>query len=302
MGDVIGGYRLLTAMQTTGSGSARWCLAMRGMERFFLKEFLSPVWPVRQDTPLGQKQLDRCLRFEERKQRLYASASCVLGDVLVPVVDFFRENGHYYAVTEAAPDGHMTADRAFHLPDEEKRQILYDLAVGLQRLHAQGIVHADLKPEHVLLIPQDRGWKPKLIDLDSGFLTDDPPRSSQELEGDPAYLAPEVFLRMAGEQTELGAALDVFAFGMLISQIWTGGLPEFDRTRYHYLYEAALENGSIQLHLPEKWEQLVRRMLCAEWEQRPQAAEIADCLWFPQESAKHNGFANGLKRLMKQGL
>ena len=99
MSDVIGGYRLLTAMQTTGSGSARWCLAMRGLRRFFLKEFLSPVWPVHPDTPIGQKQLERCLRFEDRKQRMYAAASCVLGDVLVPVVDFFRDNCHYYAVT-----------------------------------------------------------------------------------------------------------------------------------------------------------------------------------------------------------
>jgi len=301
MSDMIGGYRLLTAMQTTGSGSARWCLAMRGLRRFFLKEFLSPVWPVHPDTPIGQKQLERCLRFEERKQRLYAAASCVLGDVLVPVVDFFRENGHYYAVTEAAPDGHMTAERAFYLPDEEKREILYELAVGLQRLHAQGIVHADLKPEHVLLIPQDCGWKPKLIDLDSGFLTDDPPSTVQELEGDPAYLAPEVFLRMAGEQTELDTSLDTFAFGALICQSWTGSLPEFDRTRYHYLYEAALENGSIQLHLSEKWEPLVRRMLSAEKEHRPSDAEIADSLSLPKESVKHTGFENGLMRLMKQG-
>jgi cell division protease FtsH len=95
-------------------------MAMRGLERFFLKEFLSPVWPANEESLIGKRQLERCLKFEERKQKLYASASCVLGDVLMPVVDFFRENGHYYAVTEAAPDGHMTAQRALYLPDEEK--------------------------------------------------------------------------------------------------------------------------------------------------------------------------------------
>ena len=299
MSDVIGGYRLLTAMQTTGSGSARWGMAMRGMERFFLKEFLSPVWPVHPDTPLGQKQLERCLRFEERKQRLYASASCVLGDVLVPVVDFFRENGHYYAVTEAAPDGHMTSERAFYLPDEEKKQILYDLAVGLQRLHAQGIVHADLKPEHVLLIPQDCGWKTKLIDLDSGFLTDDPPCTVQEMEGDPAYLAPETFLRMAGEAVQSGAMADTFAFGAMIHQLWAGVLPDFDRERYHYLYEAALDGGEIRLDLPEEWQETVRLMLSAQPEKRPLDAQIA-ALFAPERQQPAGAKRlNGLMNLMK---
>lgn len=300
MSDVIGGYRLLTAMQTTGSGSARWCMAMRGLERFFLKEFLSPVWPVKTDSPIGKKQLDRCLRFETRKQRLYASASCVLGDVLVPVVDFFRDHGHYYAVTEAAPDGHMTAERAFYLTDEEKKQILHDLAVGLQRLHAQGIVHADLKPEHVLLIPQDYGWKPKLIDLDSGFLMDDPPCTAQEMEGDPAYLAPESFLRIMGENVQPGPPVDTFAFGALIHQLWTGVLPEFDRARYHYLYEAALDEGEIQLNLPEKWQETVRLMLHAQPEKRPSDAQIAALFAPERQPSSGTGRINGLSCLMKR--
>lgn len=299
MSDVIGGYRLLTAMQTTGSGSARWCMVRRGLERFFLKEFLSPVYPVRPDTPIGQKQLERCLRFEERKQQLYTSASCVLGDVLVPVVDFFREKGHYYAVSEAAPDGHMTAERAVYLPDEEKQQLLYDLAVGLQRLHAQGIVHADLKPEHVLLIPQDRGWKTRLIDLDSGFLTDDPPRTAQELEGDPAYLAPETFLCMAGEAVLPGTAADVFAFAAVIHQIWTGSQPEYDHERYHYLYEAALDGGEVLLDVPEKWQDTMKRMLSADPAARPCDAEIA-ALFAPERRVLPAARArNGLSGLMK---
>ena len=64
MADFISGYRLLTPMRTTGSGSARWCFASRGLERFFLKEFLTPVWPAQENTPLGQRQCDRCEAFE----------------------------------------------------------------------------------------------------------------------------------------------------------------------------------------------------------------------------------------------
>jgi len=299
MSDVIGGYRCMTPMQTAGSGSARWCIASRGLNRYFLKEFLSPVYPVQPHTPLGQRQLERCMQFEKRKQRLYAAASCVIGDVLVPVIDFFRSGGHYYAVSEAAPEGHFTAEHADRLPEDGKRKLLCDLALCLQRLHAQGVVHADLKPEHVLLIRQPHGWQAQLIDLDSGFLMDDPPKAEQEIEGDPAYLAPETFLRLMGEEAPLTAALDTFAFGAMIQQIWTGRMPEFDRERYQYLYEAALDGGEIVLNLPEAWELTVRRMLHADPLQRPSDAEIIS-LFAPEKKAGTAAPArNGLSRLMK---
>lgn len=300
MNDVIAGYRCLTPMQTAGSGSARWCIATRGLERYFLKEFLSPVYPVRMDTPLGQRQLERCRQFECRKQSLYAAASCVIGDVLAPVIDFFRADGHYYAVSEAVPEGHLTAENAGQLTDDEKRKLLFDIALCLQRLHTQGVVHADLKPEHVLLIRQPDGWQARLIDLDSGFLADDPPRDEREMEGDPAYLAPEMFLRMAGEDAPLGSALDTFAFGALIHQLWTGRLPDFDRERYHYLYEAALDGGEIRLELPEAWEIAVQRMLRADPARRPTDAEIVS-LFAPERATdvSTGGLRNGLSHLLK---
>lgn len=299
MNDVIGGYRCLTPMQTAGSGSARWCIAARGLDRYFLKEFLSPVHPVQEHTALGQRQLERCALFEKRKQRLYAAASCVIGDVLVPVIDFFRSGSHYYAVSEALPEGRLTAEKAAQWSMDDRRKLLFELALCLQRLHMQGIVHADLKPEHVLLIRQLDEWRVQLIDLDSGFLMDEPPAHKQEIEGDPAYLAPEVFLRMAGEDALLGSALDVFAFGLLIHQIWTGRLPDFDGERYHYLYEAALDGGKIRLDLPEVWNPLVRRMLHADPLQRPSDAEIAALFALERPAGNAVPARNGLSRLMK---
>ena len=56
MSGLIGGYRPLTPLRTVGSGSARWCIAARGLEKYFLKQFLSPVYPADPSTPLGQRQ------------------------------------------------------------------------------------------------------------------------------------------------------------------------------------------------------------------------------------------------------
>lgn len=53
MSALIGGYRPLTPLRTAGSGSARWCIAARGLEKYFLKQFLSPVYPADPATPLA---------------------------------------------------------------------------------------------------------------------------------------------------------------------------------------------------------------------------------------------------------
>ena len=303
MAEVISGYRLLTPMRTAGSGSARWCFASRGLERFFLKEFLTPVWPVKEDTALGQKQCDRCELFEEQKQRLYTAISCVIGDTLVPVIDFFQYERRYYAVSEAVAEGNVSAETMIDLNGEEKRQILYELALCLQRLHTQGVVHADLKPEHVLLVRQPEGWKPRLIDLDSGFLEEEPPLHSRDMEGDPVYLAPEAFLRMIGQEVKVNRKLDTFAFGAMIHRLWTGELPGFDQTKYQYLYEAALEDAELVLspELPLDWHDLVRRMLSASADERPEDAEIT-ALFDTRPSVNRTRTSkpvNGLMRRMR---
>lgn len=302
MQEWIGEYKRLTPMKTAGSGSARWCIVSRGLERFFLKEFLSPVHPLRLDTPLAKKQQERCEWFAEQKRQLYSAAACVIGETLVPVVDFFCYDRRYYAISPLITDAYGSAENAADLDDDNKRMLLRDVALCLQRLHAQGIVHADLKPEHVLLIKLPIGYQARLIDLDSGFLTRYPPQHARELEGDPVYLAPEAFLRMAGQQTVLDTRLDTFAFGGMIHRIWTGELPSFDRSRYGYLYEAALDGGDIALsaELSAVFQDVVRSMLSVHPQHRPNDAEVVALFDDPHADEVLPSHENGLRAYFKK--
>lgn len=273
----IGGYEPVTKMKTVGSGSGRWCIARRDGQRFFLKEFLSPVHPPPgKDTPLARKQLARCQAFERRKRRMYAALSCVIGETLVPVLDFFRHEGRYYAVSQEVPFPRISGEEARGLSTREVRLLLHDLAECLRRLHTQGIVHADLKPEHLLLTGEPGEYQLRLIDLDSGFLEEEPPDQGEKLEGDPVYLSPEVFLRLMGEEAALTTRLDTFALGMVIHRLWTGELPAFDTDRYAYLYEAVLAGEPVRLSpaLPLAYRILVQRMLRKDPAQRPPDEEI----------------------------
>ena len=309
MEKIIGAYKLLTPLVTAGSGSARWAIASRGGERFFLKEFLSPVYPPEGgNAVLRNKQILRCQAFEQRKQRLYTAMSCVIGDTLVPVLDFFRYEGRYYSVSEEIAQSEMKQYDPSIFSAEEKRELLLSVALCLQRLHRQDVVHADLKPEHVLLRRGYAGIEARLIDLDSGFLLSEPPLA-REMEGDPVYLSPEAFLRMAGEEVSVDAAIDTFAFGALMHYFWTGFLPKTDE-KYHYLYEAALDGASIHLSrtMPQEYRTLIQQMLCANPANRPSDAEIVRLLSLSQQvegERKGNHHRedkpiNGLSRFMRK--
>lgn len=306
MADRIGGYEPLTQLQTVGSGSARWCIAKRRGQRFFLKEFLSPVFPTEENQkPLAQKQRMRCQAFEEEKRRLYAALSCVIGDTLVPVLDFFRYGGRYYAISEEVPAPHTNGELVTGLSQREKRELLYTLAECLQRLHAQGIVHADLKPEHLLLVGEAGAYRLRLIDLDSGFLEETAAEKGRQLEGDPVYLAPEAFMRMSGQPVPLTTKMDTFALGMLIHLLWAGELPGFDTEAYAYLYEAVLAGGTVRLSskLPMAYRFPVQRMLRKSPKDRPEDAEIVTLLSAPMREmpvGQEDAPLNPLSRYMKR--
>jgi len=297
----------LTEMKTVGSGSARWCIARREYQRFFLKEFLSPVYPSSgRDTPLTRKQVERCQAFEQRKRRMYAALSCVIGETLVPVLDFFRHEGRYYAVSEEVPRPYISGEEAAGLSPREVRQVLHELAECLRRLHTQGIIHADLKPEHLLLTGREGRYRLRLIDLDSGFLEEAPPSGGENMEGDPAYLSPEVFLRLMGEDAPLTTRLDTFSLGIVIHRLWTGELPAFDLDKYAYLYEAVLAGGDVRLspRLPLAYRIAVQRMLRRDPLERPSDEEIAGLFYAPMGESgtgiEEEGPLNGLSRYLKK--
>ena len=277
----IGGYELHTSWKTAGSGSARWCIAHRDGQRYFVKEFLSPVYPIGDMRPeLAEKRRKRCEEFEGKKRRMYFALSCVIGDTLVPVLDFFRYQGRCYAVSEEVPKPYVNGEEVRDLPPKAIRELLYALAECLRRIHDQGMIHADIKPEHLLLTGEPGSYRLRLIDLDSGFLAEEPPEEGEDIEGDPVYMTPEVYLRITGRSIPLNAKLDTFALGILIHQMWTGKLPEYERKKYTYVFQAALDGGEIRLspELPLAYHFLVQRMLRKEPADRPDDSEIVRML------------------------
>ena len=100
--------------------------------------------------------------------------------------------------------------------------VVEQVTAALARAHDLGVIHRDLKPEHVFLV--DRGGKTgfvKLIDFGLARL----PREGQlgpagARVGTPGYISPEV---LAG--AEAGPAADLYALGVMFFEMVTGRPP-----------------------------------------------------------------------------
>jgi hypothetical protein len=109
------------------------------------------------------------------------------------------------------------------LPVERAVRIFLQIAYGLRTAHAQGLTHGNLKPENVLL---DHYGNSKLGDFGLARVIEvDPARGMPQVfvgTGGMGYMSPE---QLARSTKDVGPASDVYALGMLLYEMLTGGLP-----------------------------------------------------------------------------
>ncbi|MFC6566100.1 serine/threonine-protein kinase [Actinoplanes utahensis] len=172
--------------------------------------------------PLAAKVLHAGYAGDRRVRNLILREEAALRDLhhesIVSLRDLVVEGGRITLVTEYV-DGpnlrqHLTA-RGGRLSTAEAGAIGARVAAALAAAHAQGVVHLDLKPENVLIGPDTV----KITDFGvAALLSDAQPLATG---GTPGYIAPELIT--GGTAT---AAADVYALGILLTEMITGSIPE----------------------------------------------------------------------------
>lgn len=276
----INGYYLPYGLTTENAGMCQWGFAWKDGHEYFMKEFLSPKYPLNSQKlgpELTEKMRQAADSFYEKKKEYYKHLQlCRTGNVLVPV-DFFRWGARYYTVTDKVKETPLLVAQVAEMPEEGKNTLILSLLYSMAQLHDEGIVHSDLRPENLLIKTTENGYcTAKIIDFDSGFLeTEEPGR----IEGSQNYFSPEAVRRIGGAEVLLTTKSDVWALGLLLHQYWCGNLPEFPET-YHYAAEAVLNHAPLQLDekMPELLQEVIHSMLQPAPEDRPTAREAWECL------------------------
>jgi serine/threonine-protein kinase len=120
-------------------------------------------------------------------------------------------------------------------------QLLLPIAHALATAHDKAIVHCDVKPENIFLMPGDGGVVPKLLDFGIARMLDSPEQriGTGAVLGTPDYMSPE---QARGE--DAGPASDIWSFCVVLYEAVCGSCP-FEGEDAKQLFQAIAEQPAL---------------------------------------------------------
>jgi serine/threonine-protein kinase len=184
------------------------------------------------------------------------------------------ENGDPYIVMELLQGESFTAlmSRRGTMRVGEVAALVRQACTGLQAAHDAGIVHRDVKPANLFVVPRDGRLFVKVLDFgvskfDTGLTDSTELTRDGALIGTPTYMAPE---QLRGRDVD--ARIDIYALGVLLYVMLTGHRPyvgtsladlaiKVDRGEHRALRE-------LRPDVPPEVEAIVERAMHPDREQR----------------------------------
>ncbi|KAF9257558.1 kinase-like protein [Marasmius fiardii PR-910] len=154
-------------------------------------------------------------------------------------------------------------------------RLLFEVIQGIEYLHSQGVVHGDIKGANILI---DDEFHPRLIDFGLTIFHGSEHHTT-DLGGTLRWMAPELFF---GNDTRRSFASDVYAFGCLCVEVYTGK-PPFANEVPHDLHvltkvcsgERPKRPSLLGTGMPDSLWALVGRCWNQKVELRPSCVEIS---------------------------
>jgi serine/threonine protein kinase len=259
------------------------------------------VYEARDNTAPERRLAIKLLRPErcgdpatrQRFQREWQALASVPGPHVVQAHEFGEEKGdgvpYLYLVMEYL-EGDTLADRLQSgqpLPMHDVQKIAREAALGLAAIHRQNLVHRDVKPGNLKLVPlPGSGWRTVLMDLGLVLSGDPQAPLTQEgaILGTLTYMAPE---QASGRPD--GRA-DLFGLGCTLYHAATGRPPFHGPTPQAALLAVASHvPDPPHRHnplVPPEFSSLVMRLLEKDPKRRPQSAlEVVEALEQPSAAS-----------------
>ncbi len=140
---------------------------------------------------------------------------------ILSVFDYFEDNGTAYIVMEYLEGEDLLAliERRGRMPFPEALALMMPVITALEKLHAAGLVHRDISPSNIRILPDKRI---KLLDFGSVRTVDYMTDRSRTVISKPGYSPIEQY-RSRGEQ---GPWVDVYSLCATIYHMITGAIPD----------------------------------------------------------------------------
>lgn len=221
---------------------------------------------------------------------------------IVTVFDYGRIDGldsdRFFMAMEFLPGEtlHRRLRSRGWLTPPEALGVARQLARGLREAHKHGVVHRDMKPSNVMLVPDEDGVEiVKILDFGLGkVLSDDSEELTQQgsFLGSPRYMSPEQIAH-----GKVDHRTDVYSLGVMLYQMLCGKVP-FESDKSVQILIAHLQTPvppmkqrNPDVDVPEPIENFVRRCLEKSPDARP--AHMDEFIRQLRECASTTGLTMG---------
>jgi calcium-dependent protein kinase len=207
----------------------------------------------------------------------------------------YETNKHLHLVTEhmAGGDLHTHWKKCGAFSESNAAHCIEQILRGVSYLHAQHVIHRDLKLENVMFKDTDHKHV-KIIDF--GLATRwDGQHHLTHICGTPKYVAPESWKRRCTDKA------DIWAVGIIAYELLTGVSP-YGAARTGQQQKKIYEKGDIKYGshfrlLPRLAQDFLRALLTVDPTQRPDAARALQHQWLRFHSHKKEPETTVLRNL-----
>ncbi len=208
----------------------------------------------------------------ERIERFYREAKAA-GTLshrnVVTIYDVGQENDRHFLVMEYL-EGQSLRDilqMQGALPLKETLEIALQLCDALGYAHSRGVVHRDVKPDNVHILP---GGIVKLTDFGIARITAEPSITSQgQVFGTPSYMSPE----QVASQT-VDHRTDLFSLGITLYEMLAGRKPFTGDSVITITYNIMNMQPTMPVGVPGPLQQILQRALAKDPSLRYQNAAM----------------------------
>lgn len=192
---------------------------------------------------------------------------------IVNIYDVGVMDGAHYIVMEYVP-GRTLKDKIKqegHLSVNEALTVAKGIASALSHAHANNLVHCDIKPHNILMMPDGSA---KVADFGiARAVTESTMTYTGNVVGSVHYFSPE-----QAKGTMITPKSDVYALGVVLYEMLTGTLPFTGETpvsvAMKHLQEEPVPVRQLDSSIPPVVEAIVARAMSKDPAMRPDASEI----------------------------
>jgi serine/threonine-protein kinase PpkA len=189
---------------------------------------------------------------EPQFTREYEAVGALRHHNVVDIYDYGMHEGREFIAMEYFPCGDLKARLQNPVSETEALEYLQRIAAALSVVHAQGVLHRDLKPPNIMLredgqvVLIDFGLAKAIVDATCST-------AAGVLRGSPYYMSPE-----QAQGAELDGRSDLYSLGVIFHELLTGSKPYLGATAIEVLQQ------HVSAPLPQLPDNLVRHQILLE--------------------------------------